>query len=146
MAPEVIARAFDPFYTTKPLGEGTGLGLSMTHGFVKQSGGHLHLHSEPGKSTTVTIYLPRYLGMLAAEEAETVTMTSRPDAHAVVLVVEDEPIVRMVMTELLCDQGYKVLEAHSGRSGLSIVEVRRADRPARHRHWLAWGHERSAIG
>jgi signal transduction histidine kinase len=118
MAPDVIARAFDPFFTTKPMGQGTGLGLSMTHGFVEQSGGHVVLRSALGHGTTVTIYLPRHLGV-AKPEAVAAAAASAPKADsAVVLVVEDEPIVRMVMLDMLSDCGYTVLEAHSGRSGL----------------------------
>jgi len=123
MAPDVLARAFDPFYTTKPMGQGTGLGLSMIHGYVEQSGGHVLLRSEIGQGTTVTIYLPRYLGMTVSDE-EVRAAAPPPSAAAsiAVLLVEDEPIVRMLTVEMLSDQGYTVLEAHSGRSGLSIVE------------------------
>lgn len=124
MAPDVLARAFDPFYTTKPMGQGTGLGLSMIHGYVEQSGGHVLLRSEMGQGTTVAIYLPRYLG--TAVEAEKAGAAALPPpaaaATTVVLLVEDEPIVRMLMIEMLSGHGYAVLEAHSGRSGLSIVE------------------------
>ena len=123
MAPEVLSRAFDPFYTTKPMGQGTGLGLSMIHGYVEQSGGRVLLRSETGQGTTVTIYLPRYLGMAVSEEDVGVaSLPSQAAPRAVVLLVEDEPIVRMLMTEMLSDHGYTVLEAHSGRSGLSVVE------------------------
>ena len=123
MAPDVLARAFDPFYTTKPMGQGTGLGLSMIHGYVEQSGGHVRLRSEMGQGTTVAIYLPRYLGATVSDQ-EIVAATLPPPAAAgaVVLLVEDEPIVRMLMIEMLSDHGYKVQEAHSGRSGLSVVE------------------------
>jgi signal transduction histidine kinase/CheY-like chemotaxis protein len=123
MAPDVMARAFDPFYTTKPMGQGTGLGLSMIYGFVEQSGGHALLRSEKGKGTTVAIYLPRHLGAADSHEDVGAAIAPPPEAaSAVVLVVDDEPIVRMVLTEVLSDRGYTVLEAHSGRSGLSVVE------------------------
>ena len=123
MPPEVLARAFDPFYTTKPMGQGTGLGLSMIHGYVEQSGGHVILRSETGQGTTVTIYLPRYLGAAVGdEEVDAATLPPPGATSAVVLLVEDEPIVRMLMIEMLSDHGYTVLEAHSGRSGLSVVE------------------------
>jgi signal transduction histidine kinase/CheY-like chemotaxis protein len=123
MAPEVLSRAFDPFYTTKPMGQGTGLGLSMIHGYVEQSGGRVLLRSETGQGTTVTIYLPRYLGMAVSdEEVGVASLPPQATPRAVVLLVEDEPIVRMLMTEMLSDHGYTVLEAHSGRSGLSVVE------------------------
>ena len=123
MSPAVLARAFDPFFTTKPLGQGTGRGLSMIYGFVQQSGGHVHLRSDEGKGTRVTIYLPRYLGPMDGE-AEAEAQASPPEAptNAVVLVVEDEPPVRMIVVDVLSDRGYTVLEAKDGRSGLHIVE------------------------
>lgn len=78
MAPEVLARAFAPFFTTKLLGQGTGLGLSMIYGFVQQSGGYVNLHSEPGQGTQVTIYLPRHLGVVIdAEVAAPVPLLGR---------------------------------------------------------------------
>jgi len=124
MAPDVLARAFDPFYTTKPMGQGTGLGLSMIHGYVEQSGGHVLLRSEMGQGTTVTIYLPRYLGAAVSdEEVDAATLPPAAATGAVVLLVEDEPIVRMLMIEMLSDHGYTVQEAHSGRSGLNVVEA-----------------------
>ncbi len=122
MTQDVLARAFDPFFTTKPLGQGTGLGLSMIHGFVQQSGGQVHLRSEEGQGTTVTIYLPRYLGaMHEAAEAEAAALPAA-SAGAVVLLVEDEAPVRMVIVDVLSDLGFTVLEAIDGRSGLHIVE------------------------
>ena len=122
MAPDVLARAFDPFFTTKPLGQGTGLGLSMIHGFVEQSGGQVHLHSEKGQGTRVTIYLPRHLGAVHGEAEVDVAAGLLGAASAVVLVVEDEPPVRMVVVDVLSDLGYTVLEAGDGRAGLSILE------------------------
>ena len=123
MTPEVIARAFDPFFTTKPIGQGTGLGLSMIYGFVQQSGGHVRLRSELGQGTTVTIYLPRHLAA-SDEVAEGDTATPAPLAFGsgVVLLVEDEPDVRMVVHDVLSDLGYAVLEAESGRAGLIIAD------------------------
>ena len=123
MTPEVLARAFDPFFTTKPLGKGTGLGLSMIYGFIQQSGGHVHLRSDPGGGTTVTIHLPRYGGRIeAAAEAGAVAGTPELVSSAVVLLVEDEPHVRMVVADVLTDRGYGVLEAGDGHSGLRILE------------------------
>jgi PAS domain S-box-containing protein len=122
MAPDVVARAFDPFFTTKPIGQGTGLGLSMIYGFVEQSGGHVLLRSELGQGTTVTIYLPRYRGLANREEKADVAAEVLPaDANIVVLVVDDEAIVRMVVVEVLLDCGYNVLEADNGTSGMAIV-------------------------
>jgi len=120
MTPEVIARAFDPFFTTKPTGQGTGLGLSMIYGFMHQSGGHVRLRSEVGQGTTVAIYLPRHLG--AATGAWDGAAQSRAGAaNTAVLVVEDEPDVRMIIVEVLSDLGYTVHEAADGRSGLQIL-------------------------
>jgi len=122
MAPDVLARAFDPFFTTKPLGQGTGLGLSMIHGFVEQSGGQVHLRSEQGQGTRVTIYLPRHLGAADGEAEVDAAVDLSGTTSAVVLVVEDEPPVRMVVVDVLSDLGYTVLEAGDGRAGLSILE------------------------
>ncbi len=125
MPPDVIERAFDPFFTTKPTGEGTGLGLSMIYGFVQQSGGHVLLSSEKGQGTMVSIYLPRHLGTMdGAAEADAETMPPHVEPGAVVLLVEDEAAVRVVVTEVLSDLGYTVLEADNSQSGLRILESR----------------------
>ncbi len=122
MAPDVLARAFDPFFTTKPLGQGTGLGLSMIHGFVEQSGGHVHLCSKVGQGTQATIYLPCHSGSLHGEVEVDAAAGSSGAPSAVVLVVGDEPPVRMVVVDVLSDLGYTVLEAGDGRAGLNILE------------------------
>jgi PAS domain S-box-containing protein len=127
MGPEVIARAFEPFYTTKPLGQGTGLGLSMVYGFAKQSEGHLKIYSEVGRGTTVKLYLPRHRGEGAAEEepAGPVSRAPRAEAGETVLVVEDEPVVRDLIVDVLQDLGYRALEAADGPSGLKLLQGRR---------------------
>jgi CheY-like chemotaxis protein len=120
MTPEVIEQVFEPFFTTKPEGQGTGLGLSMVYGFVKQSGGHIKVYSEPGEGTTIRLYLPQ------AAEMEDVT----PDTEAgpitggteTVLVVEDDDEVRTTVVELLIDLGYRVLKARDASSALAIIE------------------------
>ena len=123
MTPDVIARAFDPFFTTKALGAGTGLGLSMTYGFARQSGGQVRIYSEVGLGATVRLYLPCHLG--ASEVIEGPPELAQV-AHATqgetVLVVDDEPLVRMLVTDVLREQGYIVIEAHDGPSGLKILE------------------------
>jgi CheY-like chemotaxis protein len=126
MPPEVITRAVDPFFTTKPLGQGTGLGLSMVYGFAKQSEGHLKIYSEEGKGTTVKIYLPRHRG--AAEEGDvagTAIDAPRAEAGETVLVVEDEPVIRDLIVDVLQDLGYRALEAADGPSGLKILQSRK---------------------
>ncbi len=123
MTPEVIAKAFDPFFTTKPLGLGTGLGLSMIYGFARQSGGHVRIYSEVGEGTNVCIYLPRHFG--EAEDTEAVTEhTEAPRANAgeTVLVVDDEPTVRMLVMEVLEELGYAAIEAADGASGLKLLQ------------------------
>jgi PAS domain S-box-containing protein len=123
MAKDVLERVFEPFFTTKPIGQGTGLGLSMVYGFVRQSGGHVQIRSEPGAGTAVTIYLPRYLG---AAEADTSRHPPRLDGRArsdeTVLVVEDDPVVREVVTDMLRELGYRVLQAGDGPEGLRILQ------------------------
>ncbi|MBE9638464.1 ATP-binding protein [Salipiger mangrovisoli] len=123
MSREQIDRAFEPFFTTKPMGEGTGLGLSMVYGFAQQSGGAANIRSEPGKGTTVTLYLPR--SRLPAEESRTETAsveaTPHTDAGRTVLVVEDEILVRMVVADALRDRGYRVLEAGTAAEALQVL-------------------------
>ena len=123
MPPDVVARAFEPFFTTKPLGMGTGLGLSMIYGFARQSEGHAKIYSEPGQGTTVKIYLPRYRGEVPVEpEAVAASEPPRAERGETVLVVEDEPVVRDLVIEVLHDLGYRTIEAQDGPAGLSIVE------------------------
>ena len=122
MTPAVIARAFDPFFTTKPTGQGTGLGLSMIYGFVEQSGGHMRLRSEKDRGTSVSIYLPRYRGVTEGLKITDQAIKLAPaESGAVVLLVEDEPAVRLVMADSLVDTGYTVLEAESGQAGLRLA-------------------------
>ncbi|HEY7639810.1 MAG TPA: response regulator [Steroidobacteraceae bacterium] len=122
MTPDVIARAFEPFYTTKPIGHGTGLGLSQVYGFVKQSGGHVKLYSEAGHGTTVKIYLPRMTSQYEEEQENTLTVPVGGGLHEVVLVVEDDNDVRLFTTESLRDLGFTVLEAHDGPSAMKQLE------------------------
>jgi PAS domain S-box-containing protein len=121
MSPEVAARAFDPFFTTKPIGQGTGLGLSMIYGFARQSNGHVTIESRIGQGTSVKLYLPRHHGDSAAEQASIVRAAEHAATGETVLVVEDEPVVRGVILEMLHDQGYRTLEAVDGPSGLRIL-------------------------
>ncbi len=121
MAQDVIERAFDPFFTTKPLGQGTGLGLSMVYGFVRQSGGQVRIYSEVGVGTTMCLYFPRYIG--EADERDAVQDTTgieRGEGEAI-LVVDDEVLLRMLMLDVLQDNGYRALEAVDGPSALKIL-------------------------
>jgi len=119
MPPEVLARAFDPFYTTKRPGQGTGLGLSQVYGFAKQSGGHVSIHSEPGGGTTVGIHLPRYFGSEMAETAPTAKKNPAVQPNEeVILVVEDEDQVRTMTVEALRDLGYEVIAASGPQQAL----------------------------
>jgi PAS domain S-box-containing protein len=123
MPADVIARAFDPFYTTKPIGQGTGLGLSMVYGFMRQSGGQAKIVSAVGQGTTVKLFLPRYTGNLAPAEPgqPSAASTPEPAGSGAVLVLEDEPIVRAIVVEILGDLGYTAIEAADGPSGLEIL-------------------------
>ncbi len=123
MPPEVMAKAFDPFYTTKGVGKGTGLGLSQVYGFVRQSGGHVKIYSESGVGTTVKIYLPRHYGEAPqAAPKENPTATHRGLPSEVVMVVEDEDRVRAVSAEALRELGYTVLEANGPLEALRMFD------------------------
>ena len=125
MAPEVVERAFDPFYTTKGAGKGTGLGLSQVFGYVKQSGGHVKIYSEIGRGTTVKVYLPRHLGAASttlADEAEKAALPlGTPDT--IVLVVEDEEPVRHMTVDALRELGYTVVQASDGKEALRHLQL-----------------------
>jgi CheY-like chemotaxis protein len=126
MSADTIARAFEPFFTTKPIGQGTGLGLSMIYGFARQSDGYAKIYSEIGKGTTVKLYLPRHRGPTEEDDlAPTITQAHAAEAGETVLVVEDEPVVRGLIVEILSDLGYQALEAADGPSGLDILQSRR---------------------
>ncbi|WP_197488109.1 PAS domain S-box protein [Bordetella ansorpii] len=123
MPPDVVARAFDPFFTTKPMGEGTGLGLSMIYGFAKQSGGQARIHSEVGRGTRVCLHLPRYRGDVAEEPHRTDDLPPRSAlSNGTILVVDDEPTVRMLVVDVLEDLGYTTIEAGDAMSGLKVLE------------------------
>jgi PAS domain S-box-containing protein len=122
MAPEVREKAFDPFFTTKPVGQGTGLGLSQIYGFLKQSNGHVNIYSEPGKGTTVKLYLPR---SLSADESARVATIPPGDLSArgeTVLLVEDDAEVRSHTAGLLRELGYRVVEAGDVASALAALQ------------------------
>lgn len=123
MTPDTLSRAVEPFFTTKGVGEGSGLGLSMVAGFVQQSGGHFEMDSKLGEGTTAQIYLPR--DMAAAQSSEPAEQISEPtDCHAKkrVLVVEDDPHVRAMTLEILSLAGYEVMAATTASEALELLE------------------------
>ena len=126
MTSEVMARAFDPFFTTKPLGHGTGLGLSMIYGFVRQSGGQVRVESEVGKGTSMRLYLPRHFAPAAESEPVLSTAQANDGRGKTLLVVDDEPTMRMLVSEVLVDAGYTLVEAGDGPSGLNVLNSERA--------------------
>jgi PAS domain S-box-containing protein len=118
MSRETMSRIFEPFYTTKPVGKGTGLGLATVYGIVKQSDGYVWVYSEPGQGTTFKVYLP------VAEQAPAATGDGPAAPRAsgeVVLVVEDEPAVREMTSRSLRDFGYQVIEAKNGPEALELL-------------------------
>ncbi|WP_417791928.1 PAS domain-containing protein [Stutzerimonas xanthomarina] len=131
MTPKVLAAAFEPFFTTKPIGQGTGLGLSMIYGFARQAGGHVQLRSEPGNGTEVILYLP------AHHSLETQLADTQPSLNGdlpeqalrgeavhgeAVLVVEDDPAVRLLVLDVLTMLGYRTLEAAEGNAAVNILQ------------------------
>ncbi|MGN6424616.1 MAG: PAS domain S-box protein [Asticcacaulis sp.] len=125
MPPEVIAKAFDPFFTTKAVGKGTGLGLSQVYGFIKQSGGHIRIYSEPGQGTSVKLYLPRHIGDASADADESVEAAlPQGEDQELILVVDDEDLVRQMSVAALTELGYRVLEAGSALAALTLLAER----------------------
>ncbi len=118
--PEVIDKVFDPFFTTKATGEGTGLGLSMVYGFVKQSGGHIKIYSEQGQGTTVRLYFPRTRRAEDVEKPQVSTATTE-GAGETILVVEDEEAVRATAVDLLQDLGYTVFQAETADAAMAVL-------------------------
>lgn len=121
MPADVVAKAFEPFFTTKEIGQGTGLGLSQVYGFVKQSGGHVKIYSEPGEGTSVKVYLPRLMTANAVEEEEEAPSLPLAGHAETILVVEDDEDVRTYTTSIVRELGYKVLTASDGESALSVL-------------------------
>lgn len=120
MPPELIEKVFEPFFSTKPEGKGTGLGLSMVYGFVKQTGGHVKIYSEPGQGTTVKMYLPRSIQQEDMEIAESEGPVD--GGQETILVAEDDEGVRTTVVEMLQDLGYRVLKAVDAAAALTIIE------------------------
>lgn len=121
---EIANKVFEPFFTTKALGEGTGLGLSMSYGFAKQSHGHIAIDSEPGRGTRVMLYLPRYTEDYSARASETTQNQPMPMSSKThtVLIVEDEPVIRELILEVLHDQGWRCLQAADGNTALALIQ------------------------
>jgi CheY-like chemotaxis protein len=124
MAAEVVARVFEPFFTTKEVGKGTGLGLSMVYGFVKQSGGHVHIASLAGEGTVVRIYLPRLLVSSTSSAGAVVPDSDRRGGDETILVCEDDDGVRANSVESLRELGYDVLEAPDAQQALDVLDAR----------------------
>jgi signal transduction histidine kinase len=124
MPPEVIERAMEPFFTTKEPGKGTGLGLAMIYGFVKQSGGHLNIYSEVGAGTTIRLYLPR-TGAAPGNEADAATASAGalPKGAEAILLVDDNAPMRRVTARRLADLGYRVVDVEDGAAALSLIDA-----------------------
>jgi len=121
--PDVVGKIFDPFFTTKPMGEGTGLGLSMIYGFARQSGGQVRVYTALAQGTTMCLYLPRHTEDAPVEEgAEVPATVDAVGDGEVVLVIDDEPTIRMLVAEVLAESGYAVIEASDGPTGLHVLE------------------------
>jgi PAS domain S-box-containing protein len=120
MSADVAAKAIDPFFTTKPLGEGTGLGLSMVYGFAKQTRGHLRIYSEPGHGTSIKLYLPRALQ--DAVDLEKPVEQAPHGRGETILVVEDDATVRLILADILTELGYDVILASDARPAIPILQ------------------------
>jgi PAS domain S-box-containing protein len=121
MSPEVQARIFEPFYTTKAPGKGTGLGLSMVFGFMKQSGGHISVYSEPGRGTTFRLYLPPAAKMATATIVEAPPLQPAAAPRETILVVEDNAKLREIVVKQLRALGFQIFEADNAQRALDII-------------------------
>lgn len=118
----LMGRVFDPFFTTKPIGQGTGLGLSMIYGFARQSRGHVTLHSEVDKGTTVSLFLPRFVGEITPDVTVDPALLPIANSGETVLIVEDDPAVRVLVSQVLSELGYAFVEAGDADGALPIIE------------------------
>jgi CheY-like chemotaxis protein len=125
MPAEVLAKVFDPFYTTKPLGQGTGLGLSMIYGFVQQSHGHVVIESQEGRGTTIRMFLPAACRPVRGGRALSSDEAAPTGAGETVLVIEDDPAVRLLVMQVLEELGYRGIETADGRQAVPILESSR---------------------
>ena len=123
MAAATLEKVFEPFFTTKPVGQGTGLGLSMIYGFAQQSGGHVRIYSELGQGTTIKLYVPRYRGEVEVGSDE--TSATPLGAGETVMIVEDDPSVRLIVLEVLEELGYTAIEATDARQAIPILQSSR---------------------
>jgi len=121
MAPEVLERVFEPFFTTKEKERGTGLGLATAYSVVEQSGGVIRAASEPGRGTTVSIYLPRHADPLAPAPSPTPAATGAPGGSETILLAEDDEPLRRLVAGLLAERGYRVLAAADGAAALELA-------------------------
>jgi two-component system cell cycle sensor histidine kinase/response regulator CckA len=133
MSEEVQQKIFEPFFSTKEIGRGTGLGLSTVYGIVKQTGGYIFVDSEEGKGTAMRVYLPRYEPGAAEVDQEPEKLEHKPEkpkdltGHGTVLLVEDEEAVRAFAARALGQRGYKVIEASTGAEALEVFEEHEGD-------------------
>ncbi|MGA8552305.1 MAG: ATP-binding protein, partial [Stellaceae bacterium] len=124
MPEDIVGRAFEPFFTTKGVGQGTGLGLSQVYGFLKESGGHVKIYSEVGQGTSVKLYFPRHHGAAEVEAALPGPVApARARYGETVLIVEDDPDVRLYTVEMVSELGYQVLSAGDGITALRLLEA-----------------------
>jgi CheY-like chemotaxis protein len=127
MSADTLAHIFEPFYTTKESNRGTGLGLSTVYGIVKQSGGHISVHSELGKGTTFKVYLPRVEDPLHAASIKDVPDFTSGKGHETILLVEDEPAVRELTRMVLSERGYSVIEAQNPEDAVRLARKHGAE-------------------
>src|SRR6202012_6005927 len=122
MTPEVIARAFDPFFTTKDLGKGSGLGLSQVYGFVRQSGGHVAIESQPGKGTSVSLFLPTVAAPTPHSVPQQAPVSSATPSNVRILLVEDDPEVRATLLESLSSDHWDATAVPSSEAALAALQ------------------------